>query len=200
MQPGQGMVSFSLMSNPHPRRLPNTPHPPTPRPCTLPPGGNTPLVWGNKSSAVSPGLQASMLLLWDLAALGQTGSPGPGPADTHNWCPPQSMGIKKSFGVKTTGLSMSFFSSKQPHTVNFACFHISPIKLHSLEPCHSVQHIVATVINIGLLSGITDHSVRSRLRSLVWNGAHRWKSFSWWHFCVYFRSPLHWIFTLRRWA
>lgn len=83
----QGMLSFSLMSNTSP--LPCAP--------TLPPGGIHLGYGGDKSSAVSPGLWASMLLLWDLAGIGQTGSPGEGPADKRNWCPrlypSQTMGI-----------------------------------------------------------------------------------------------------------
>lgn len=187
MHLSQGMVSFSLMSN--------TPPPLPSPPVHSPSRGNTPWVWGNKSSAVSPGLQASMLLLWDLAGLGQTGSPGPGPADTHNRCsffspPPQSCGIKKSFGVRTMGLSisLSFPASHPLHTVNFAYFHITSIKLHSLEPRHRVQHIVATVVNIAVYSwndknkffnrvtsGITYCLLRAQisLRLLLWSYAHR---------------------------
>lgn len=46
----------------------------------------------------------------------------------------------------------SVFSSKQLHTVNFACFHKTSIKLHFLVQRHCVQHIVATVVNIAVHS------------------------------------------------
>lgn len=134
-----------------------------------------------------------MLLLWDLAGLGQTGSPGPGPTDTHNRCSfffSQSSWIKKSFGVRKMGLSisLSFPASHPLHTVNFAYFHITSIKLHSLEPRHCVQHIVATVVNIAvhswndkniffnrIMSGITYCLLRAQfsLRLLLWSYAHR---------------------------
>lgn len=135
MHLSQGMVSFSLMSN--------TPPPLPSRSLSL--QGEYTLGMGQqKQCCVSrpPGLNAAFM------------RPGWFRSDWVTWSPPPSSGIKKSFGVRTMGLSisLSFPASHPLHTVNFAYFHITSIKLHSLEPRHRVQHIVATVVNIAVHS------------------------------------------------
>lgn len=183
MHLSQGMVSFSLMSN--------TPPPLPSRSLSL--QGEYTLGMGQqKQCCVSrpPGLNAAFM------------RPGWFRSDWVTWSgscwhtqpmllpPPQSSGIKKSFGVRTMGLSisLSFPASHPLHTVNFAYFHITSIKLHSLEPRHRVQHIVATVVNIAVhswndknkffnrvTSGITYCLLRAQisLRLLLWSYAHR---------------------------